>query len=852
MKLKSTNHRLSKLVLPERYEISMRPDLETHTFIGEETIYMSVQKATPVLTLHSLHLQITEAHWTLGKQKIVPTKITYDIKNESASLHFAKKLTGKGKLSLNFQGVLNTALHGFYKSHYQHNNKTHTIATTQFEATDARRAFPCFDEPSHKAIFDVTMIVPERLTAISNTIESSIATHSPGYKVVKFAATPKMSTYLLAFIVGDFENAQTKTKDGTIVRVFTTPGKSRHAQFALIVAKRGLEFFNNYFAITYPLPVLDLIAIPDFSAGAMENWGAITFRETTLLVDEKFTPFVNRERVAEVILHELVHQWFGNLVTMEWWTYLWLNESFATYMASVALDQLFPQWHIWTKFVLSDQTRGLLLDSLPSTHPIEVEVEHPNQISQIFDDISYRKGASVLRMLTNYIGENNFRDGLRLYLKKHSYKNTASVHLWEAFEKVSGKPVRQFMHVWISKPGYPFLKASLRNSTLYLQQSQFSLDSNLKSRTVWHIPIQAQTSNNKVTEVYELKGKQGKIIAPANAKFLKLNHDEQGFYYTSYDLDLLAKLFIALENKQLSAINQLGLIRNQFQLCKAGLVGVDAFLEMLLHIRDYNSYVTWAEIASDLNEIDNTLIDEQTKKQFYQFAAKLFAPIVKELGWQPKAKETNNLGLLRAVALLNAAHYGDKAVITIAKTLFHGSAKGQKLNPDLKMVVLAITAHNGTERDYNLMRKQYSQAQMQEERDRLARALLMFEKKTLLTKTLRFVFSGAVRTQDLPLLIFSGMGNPSARELVWAQTAERWNSLLNRFQDKHLLGWFAKGTAFFSTKKDYQQIKTFFRTHEHPGAQSAVNRALENIAINISWVKNDRKTLERYLRGQVR
>src|SRR3989344_3967776 len=291
------------------------------------------------------------------------------------------------------------------------------MATTQFESTDARRAFPCVDEPAAKAVFDVTLMVPDHCTAISNTIPTEVQEHESGYKIMRFAPTPKMSTYLLAFIVGEFEYVEGKTKEAVLVRVFTTPGKKKQAHFALEVTIKTLSFFNEYFAIPYPLPVLDLIAIPDFSSGAMENWGAITYREAALLVDPEHSSAHTKQWVALVIAHELAHQWFGNLVTMKWWTHLWLNEGFASYIEYLAVDHLFPSWQIWDRFVVADLAQALKLDALANTHPIEVPVHHPDEISEIFDAVSYSKGASVIRMLAEYIGEKDFRDGLRHYLR---------------------------------------------------------------------------------------------------------------------------------------------------------------------------------------------------------------------------------------------------------------------------------------------------------------------------------------------------------------------------------------------------------------------------------------------------
>ncbi len=466
-----TSVRLPEYVKPERYKVMLKPDLKKFTFEGEETIYLNLEKATKQITLHSIELKIESAEWVHKGKENWAGKITYDKKMETAIFSFKNNLEkGKGELKLKFKGILNDKMRGFYRSKYGEGKH---LATTQFESTDARRAFPCFDEPSQKAIFDVTLIIPQGTKAISNTIESEVLEHESGYQIVNFAPTPKMSTYLLAFIVGDFEYIEGRTLDNVLVRVFTTPGKKEQAKFALDVAKKCLEFYNNYFGVDYPLPVLDMIAIPDFAAGAMENWGAVTYRESTVLIDEINSSVGNKQWVAMVIAHELAHQWFGNLVTMKWWTHLWLNEGFASFIEYLAIDHIFPEWDIWTQFVGTELSDAFSLDALNNTHPIEVEVGNPAEISEIFDRVSYSKGASILRMLWKYLGEKDFQKGLQHYLKKHAYGNAETEDLWNALEKVSGKPVAKVMANWTSKSGHPLVRVQVTGDRLKLTQSRF-------------------------------------------------------------------------------------------------------------------------------------------------------------------------------------------------------------------------------------------------------------------------------------------------------------------------------------------------------------------------------------------
>ncbi|MCE9549320.1 M1 family metallopeptidase, partial [Candidatus Nomurabacteria bacterium] len=481
--------RLSADVIPTEYDIKLHPDLENFTFEGIETITLSILKPTKSITLHSKEIEIKTAD--IEKNF---AKISYNTKAETATFIFSKVIpVGKIKLTIVFSGILNDKMRGFYRSKYAIAGKEYHMATTQFEATDARKAFPCFDEPAQKAVFNVSLVIPKGKTAISNTLPVSVSAHEAGYEVVKFSPTPKMSTYLLAFIIGDFEYIEKKSDRGVIVRVYTTPGKKHQAKFALDVTVKTLEFYEKYFDIPYPLNTLDMIAIPDFSSLAMENWGAITFREIVLLVDEKNTSTSSKELIVEVIAHELAHQWFGNLVTMEWWTHLWLNEGFASYIPYLVIEDLFPEWNIWERFTNDTQGIALRLDALNTTHPIEVEVHHPDEIGEIFDAVSYSKGASVIRMLADYIGEKNFRDGLRYYLKKHSYKNTETVHLWEAFSKISKKPIEKMMKNWTGRGGYPVVKAEMEKGKLKLSQERFfsspASKKKSKDKTTWEIPV---------------------------------------------------------------------------------------------------------------------------------------------------------------------------------------------------------------------------------------------------------------------------------------------------------------------------------------------------------------------------
>src|SRR5918996_4384708 len=490
---------LPATVRPSKYDMTLAPNLLECTFTGAETIDIEVHQSTAQIILNAAELDIHEAYLERNGERIPAERIETDAEAETATFTFARPLpTGTMQLHLRFSGILNDKLRGFYRSEYiRPDGAKRTMATTEFEAPDARRAFPCWDEPAHKAKFTIAVIIPAELTAISNMPIVSETPQAGGTKLVQFAESPIMSTYLLAIMVGEFECVEAQA-EGTLVRVWTTPGKKEQGRFALDVSCRLLSFYNNYFGIPYPLPKLDLIAIPDFAAGAMENWGAITYREVALLVDPAHSSAATKQRVAIIIAHEIAHMWFGNLVTMEWWNDLWLNEGFASWIEYKAVDHLFPEWDMWTQFTFADLGPAMALDGLRNTHPIEAEVKTPHDINELFDAISYSKGAAIIRMLEQFLGEETFRRGLAHYLSSHEYGNARTEDLWAALGQVSGKPVKAIMDTWTKQPGYPYVHVDEEppengQAVLSLVQRRFFLDHDpaldSQDASLWRIPV---------------------------------------------------------------------------------------------------------------------------------------------------------------------------------------------------------------------------------------------------------------------------------------------------------------------------------------------------------------------------
>ncbi|MEK7452967.1 MAG: M1 family metallopeptidase [Patescibacteria group bacterium] len=847
------NIRLVSYVKPERYQLSLKPDLDAFVFDGEETISLILDKKIKEITLHSIDLEIESVFIIQNKVKTFALRITYDKKAEIVTFIFPKMLNvGKAKLTLIFRGILNDKMHGFYRSRYEVSGKEYHLATTQFEATDARRAFPCFDEPAIKAVFDIKLIVPNKSTAISNTMPISIKEHSAGYQVVEFSPTPKMSTYLVAFIVGDLEYIEGKTKEGVLVRVFTTPGKKHQAVFALDCAVKTLAFFTEYFNIPYPMPVLDMIAIPDFASGAMENWGAITYREEALLIDDDHSSASAKQWVAVVVAHELSHQWFGNLVTMEWWTHLWLNEGFASYIEYLAVDHLFPEWDMWIEFVAGDFGSALALDSLKHTHPIEVPVYHPDDISEIFDAVSYSKGASVIRMLAEYLGEKDFRDGLRYYLKKHNYKNTSTIHLWEAFEKVSKKSVIKMMSLWTGKSGYPVLFVSRKDNRLDISQSRFFRSSISKKesndRTVWQVPISIIGKRKIEKENLMLNKKSTCVETSFTNGWIKLNAGEFSVMRVNYSHTLWELLYSAVLNKELSVVDRLGLIRDSFDLSISGELDTPTVLNFSSAYKNETNYAVLKELAIGLATIAN-LIDGQSFSPLYEkYCRDIFAPMVKKVGWKKRKGDGHSEVLLRTLILSSAGRYGDESVIVKSRVMLDSIGKNKNSIPaDLRTVVYSTVARYGSVREYEKLMDMYKNATLNEEKNRIGSALGHFSQEELIKKTLAFSLSKDVRAQDTIRLIGFVFTNPNGRDLAWKFLKKEWSVLLERYGGSKSLSSLVSYLGVFVREYDAVDIEKFFKNHPAPGATRTINQLLERIYINVNWLSRDKKKIVKWI-----
>ncbi|UXI21652.1 26S proteasome non-ATPase regulatory subunit 1 [Sarcoptes scabiei] len=698
--------RLPTAIVPINYRIKLIPNLEQLTFEGEECVEVKIDQPTERIVLNSSELVINQtdanSNFVVGDEKISIKEIQYDADDEKTTLLLSKSLpVGFGFLNLSFRGTINDKLRGFYKSKYIGPDGLPRItAVTQFEPTSARFAFPCWDEPAIKATFDITMVVPNdgKTCAISNMAIAKEES-SNNLRTVTFHRTPIMSTYLLAFVVGEFDYIEAKSKHGVLVRVYAQLGKSELGRLALDVATKSLDYYTDYFKIPYPLDKLDLIAVSDFEAGAMENWGLVTYRETCLLIDAANSSSIRKQNVALTVAHELAHQWFGNLVTMEWWTHLWLNEGFATFMEYLCIDCLSPEFNVWNQFVSDVLSEALHLDSLDNSHPIEIPVGHPSEIDEIFDNISYSKGASVIRMLYYYIGDEAFRKGMNLYLSRHSYKNTQTEDLWDALEEASKKPIRRIMSTWTQQKGYPIIKAELKSEDkmrLFLQQKKFNASGKMSesdSKMLWANPVQIVTKRNQNNPGLEilLETKEDALeIEPLDSnEWLKLNSQAIGTYRVQYDDELLKRLLGVIENLSINPVDRLNILDDLYSMTLCGHTSSDKLLNALGSFQNESNFAVWSVINQIFGKYNQLLFGTNFYPKFVEFATQLITKkAYPNLGWHAKPNEPHLDALLRSMLINRLVSLDYSEIIKLCQQAFQDHVTKKKIIPaDLRSAV---------------------------------------------------------------------------------------------------------------------------------------------------------------------
>lgn len=826
-------------VIPVNYVLEFEPIFKNFTFNGKEKIAIECKESVNSITMHCAELKIKSCyviHNGISTKAITKT----DPKKEELTILIKNKIKGVAFIEIEFIGELNDRLLGFYRSQYKQNGKIKYLATTQFEASDARRAFPCWDEPEAKATFDISIIAENGFTAISNMpiISKKKMKHKTLYK---FAKTPIMSTYLIYLAVGEFEYIAGNT--GKIkVRVITTKGNKSKGKYALELGTKLLSSYEKYFGIKYPLPKLDLIAIPDFAAGAMENWGAITFRETILLYDPKTSSTRTKQYIAEVISHEIAHQWFGNLVTMKWWNDLWLNESFATFMATKFVDKFYPEWDLWNQFVENAMNVAMGLDSLKSTHPIDVKVNSTSEIREIFDAISYDKGGCVLRMLENYVGESNFQKGLKQYLANFKYKNAEGQDLWDAIGKVSRMPVRSMVSTWLKQPGFPVVEIKKHDSTLHLKQRRYMLESDKRShKGLWSIPLSVGLKDQLFQKLFTKKSMSIKL--PKDNIGFVANFGRKGFYRVKYDASTLLDLKMLVDKKQLSAIDRWAIQNDLFSLCISCDDKVRNYLDFSDAYYDEDSYLASVNVVHNLSSLYFRAFGEDFSSEIKSYAVNYLKKILHDLGWSPKKTDKHTDAMMRGLVISTLGKLDDNEVTMESQSRYKQFLKTpSSLSPDLVEPICSVVAWNGNSKTFDELIRLYRNAKTMEEKLRFLGAMCSFKDKKLLKKLLNFSQTSEVRSQNMQLPIMKVAANPYGKNILWPWLKTNWPKLSKKVGQGNPL--FNRIVASISSVADdsmEKEIRQFFKKNPTPGTERTQEQTLERIRINSKFLRSMRK-----------
>jgi len=857
------SYRLPRSVVPSRYEIRMEPDLQSGTFTGTETVEVTVREPVNEIVLNAAELEIRGVTIRGEHGAIYDGTATLEEGTERARLAFPQTLDpGSWRLSLDFTGLLNDKLRGFYRSTIKSTQPggssqggdrpgENLLAVTQFEATDARRAFPCWDEPAFKAVFQVTLVIPEDLAAISNTrILGEERIPGTGKRAVRFAPTITMSTYLVAFVVGRFEATGAIPVDGTPVRIWCAPGKAPLARFAQEVAAFSVRFFQDYYGMPYPGDKLDLLAIPDFAFGAMENLGAITFRETALLVDERAATHAELERIADVVAHEIAHMWFGDLVTMAWWNGLWLNEAFATFMELLAVDAWKPAWQRWVTFGVS-RAAALLVDGLHASRPVEFPVVAPKDAEAMFDVLTYEKGGAVLRMVEQYLGPAVFREGVRRYLARHQFGNAETSDLWEALGEASSQRIPAIMDGWIFRPGYPVVTVSLDDSGRGIRFSQrrftYLADGGDASER-WQVPItfRAGVGGEARSGRLLLASAEERIELPEAADWVVVNEGGYGFYRVRYAPDLLARL-AEKPSDILMPVERFNLLNDAWALTLAGLFPVGAFLDLTARFRDEGDRNVWTVILASFAYL-HRVIEPRHRPLLQALVRDRLGPAVAGLGLVPVPGESELTRQLRGELLRAMGTLGDDAAVQArARDLYAAHRQGRlSVDPDVLAASIAVLAHAGGETEYAEFLGKFKAAQTPQEEQRYLSSLAGFRDGTLVRRTLGLTVSGEVRTQDAPYLVRSLLMSIHGREMAWQFVKEQWERMERQYPPGGLRRM-CEGVTGLTTPALEEDVRQFFVSRNISLGGKTLEQYLEQLRIAVTFGGREGRRLADYL-----
>ncbi len=821
--------RLPATVIPSAYTLKFTPDLASALFEGETEIAVHLVEPTSRIVLHATELDLHEVTVTAGGVTRRPI-VTSDEPTQTVTLQLADQLAaGPATLRFTYSGKLNDKLRGFYLS--TANNRRYAV--TQLQATDARRAFPSFDEPALKATFDITLVIDAGDTAISNGHVLS-DTPGPGDRkhTVKFAPTPRMSTYLVAMLVGDFV-CRSGSSDGTPIRVCSTPDKLPLTGFALEAAEQQLAFYNRYFGIKYPFGKLDVIGVPDFAAGAMENTAAITFREEYLLADPATATVGAKKTIAGVLSHEIAHMWFGDLVTMAWWDDVWLNEGFASWLANKPLAEWKPEWNIELDNARSTQV-ALNLDSLQSTRAIHAAVSTPEQINEVFDAIAYEKSAALLRMLERYVGEEAFRRGVQSYLTKYSFKNATSHDFASEIGRASSQPVGDILTSFVNQPGVVLLDVSAActgsTSVVTVAQRRFFIDPSAAGPpAVWQVPVCFKHEGSSGTACH-IAGKPISTIALEGCStWVLANEGASGYYRVAYDAQAVERLRSVAAS--LSPVEQLGLLEDEWALVRTGRRPIGDYLNLTTALAGDPTSALMETMASRLAYTGRYLTSAATGEAYARWVTTTFGPLGARLGWTGAAGDSEDRRMSRAAVLYLLGRSGrDRATLDQARSVTDRYLKDPSgIDPDLAETVIELAALGNDSTLYDQYRDRLKSSTDPQEYYRYLQALPRFTSPELVDRTLALTLTPDLRSQDVATLIAGLMTEPDARSRTWQFVTTHWPAFENKLGVFQGLPRVMGAAASFCSVEDQKAVEAFFTAHPVPAAERTLRQVLETI-----------------------
>ena len=814
-------YRLPRTVVPSHYDIKIEPDLDDASFRGTVGIDADIAEQTSTVVLNAIELDIERASIAVGDAEQLAS-ISLDEDSERATLTVESELpVGPARIVIRFTGILNNDLRGFYRSVYTTDEgEEKVVATTQFEATDARRAFPCWDQPDFKATYSVSLIIEDGLMAVSNAAETTREVLDSGKVKVDFAETMKMSTYLVAFIVGELEATDPVDVDGTPLRIIAPPGNMHLTPFALDMGAHSLRYFSSYYDIAYPGDKLDMVAIPDFSFGAMENLGCITYRETALLLNTEKATQAEAQRVADVIAHEIAHMWFGDLVTMKWWNGIWLNEAFATFAEMKCVDAYKPEWKRWLAFSqfrdMSQET-----DALAATRPVELAVESPEEANAMFDVLTYQKGSSVLRMLEQYLGEETFRAGVTRYLKTHAYSNTDTPDLWAALEAESGEPVGEIMDTWIFQGGYPRVTVAATDDGYEISQAQFRFLG--EGDSTWQVPV-----------LYRSDEGEGKVVVSGEpvtidaGDDLVINAGGEGFYRVNYEGELLEGVIDGLSD--LDPIERYSVVSDSMANVLAGdVMGAD-FLSLVSNLTDEDELDVWSAALGGLGELDR-IVSSDDKDAMQSFITGLVSQKADELGWSVGDDESERTRAMRGLLLKSLGNLGkDRETIATARSVF--DADGE-VDPEIADAALSIVAANGSVDDFNDFLEISENAKDPQTKIKYLRAATQIPDRAAAERMFNMVLDGTIRSQDAFWVVALLLGNRDTGAHVWNLMTENWDATVASMPV--LNGRRMLDLVQYRSEPDVAaSIMQWFETHEIPSGEKHVAQKMEQLQVRVA------------------